>query len=641
MTRYLPLILLLFSLPLAHSQNQTYALLVGVGDYPNSSGWVKLSAKNDLQLLKSCLQDHKVNQRNISTLLDAQVTRNSIISAINTKLLEKVKPGDIAYFHFSGHGQQMPDKNGDEPDGLDEALVPFNSPKYYQKGINEGQYLLTDDDLSIAFNKLRKKLGPNGRLIITLDACHSGSATRGIIKARGTDIIMSENQLISRNSNTDLIIDNQDLLYNNSELAPEIIFNSSSPHQLSYEYSDDTNKSFGLFTYAFCKSLSQMSVEDNYKDLHYLIWAFIDSQTRIQTPSAEGRLQEKIFDKRISIKPNDYIITRKENQDLLTISGGSIHGLTLGSKVNLFDLKNPKKIIGTGYIDQLLATESDIQLDQPLKSKWLPTWRIGIKELNIQDLILNVKIKNLDAPTLKLLREKLSKNPLIHLKDSSAQIIIEADLNKPHQINLLDADETFIESYSISKESSIDQIIDQINYKLIAINKANRFKKIETRSNELKSTIELLVEDSLGNYYFDSSFTLKEQQFAKLKISNQGSEGCYYRVFEIQPNYLINSIIPDINLDNNASEFFIQKGEAIVTDAFEVSKPYGANVLKFICSRQPLYFNQIRGNNQTSNTNVQSLLNFLNPVNNVLRGAPTPPTSTEAHIETLVYRIIQ
>ena len=32
--------------------------------------------------------------------------------------------GSVVFFHFSGHGQQVRDKNGDENDGLDESIVP-------------------------------------------------------------------------------------------------------------------------------------------------------------------------------------------------------------------------------------------------------------------------------------------------------------------------------------------------------------------------------------------------------------------------------------------------------------------------------------------------------------------------------------
>lgn len=39
-------------------------------------------------------------------------------------LLAGVQPGDSLVFHFSGHGMQVPDRTGDEDDGMNEALAP-------------------------------------------------------------------------------------------------------------------------------------------------------------------------------------------------------------------------------------------------------------------------------------------------------------------------------------------------------------------------------------------------------------------------------------------------------------------------------------------------------------------------------------
>ena len=100
-------------------------------------------------------------------------------------MYKKIKAGDQVVFHFSGHGQQVWDDSGDEIDQLDEALVPYDSPKQYKASTNEGQYLLRDDELSILLNKIRNKLGAKGSLLVLMDACHSGTATRARTRARG------------------------------------------------------------------------------------------------------------------------------------------------------------------------------------------------------------------------------------------------------------------------------------------------------------------------------------------------------------------------------------------------------------------------------------------------------------------------
>jgi len=72
--------------------------------------------------------------------------------------------GDIIFFHFSGHGTQLPcDGDDEEEDGMDEAIVL------------EEMFLMVDDDLKEYF----KKLPPGCRVTCVTDCCHSGSMLDG------------------------------------------------------------------------------------------------------------------------------------------------------------------------------------------------------------------------------------------------------------------------------------------------------------------------------------------------------------------------------------------------------------------------------------------------------------------------------
>lgn len=70
---------------------------------------------------------------------------------------------DVVYVHFSGHGVQVPDTNGDEEDGMDECLVPED----YETG-----KLLSDDWLKAWL----MTVNPSTRVVVIIDACHSGTA---------------------------------------------------------------------------------------------------------------------------------------------------------------------------------------------------------------------------------------------------------------------------------------------------------------------------------------------------------------------------------------------------------------------------------------------------------------------------------
>lgn len=295
----IPALLCLFPLFPA-AQTERCALLIGVGDYPAESGWPKLSARNDVQLMQGVLLEKGFAQKDISTLLDHEATKAGIVKAIQEGLLQRAKPGGMAVFHFSGHGQQVQDDNGDEPDGLDEALVPYNSPMRYEADRYQGERLLRDDELGDMLLQVRKKLGPDGFLLVTIDACHSGTATRGPqVVARGTHIIMADPAYLQALQQQPGTV-SQWLAPAETEaqgLAPMVALFSSRSRQLSFETTDDDGASYGLFSYAFCKSIFRMPPQSTYRSLMDQIVLEVKAGADNQTPTMEGDVDRELFGK--------------------------------------------------------------------------------------------------------------------------------------------------------------------------------------------------------------------------------------------------------------------------------------------------------------------------------------------------------
>lgn len=158
---------------------QKHALLVGISDYGNTNEdpnkWSNISGANDVKLLKPLFTQQRFK---ITTLVDAEATYSAIIKSLD-KLTKTCKKGDLVYVHFSMHGQPIEDLNGDEEDGWDEALIPVDAQMKYKKGVYEGKKHLLDDTLEKYFNEIRSKIGTNGQLYVVMDACHSGTASRG------------------------------------------------------------------------------------------------------------------------------------------------------------------------------------------------------------------------------------------------------------------------------------------------------------------------------------------------------------------------------------------------------------------------------------------------------------------------------
>jgi hypothetical protein len=100
-----------------------------------------------------------------TTLLTKQGTSKRVKDAITTAAgaLDK---GDILLLTYSGHGGQVPDTNGDEPDQYDETWVLYDRE-------------LVDDELYELWSKFR----PGVRIFVLSDSCHSGTAVRETINA--------------------------------------------------------------------------------------------------------------------------------------------------------------------------------------------------------------------------------------------------------------------------------------------------------------------------------------------------------------------------------------------------------------------------------------------------------------------------
>jgi len=107
---------------------------------------------------------------NMRILTDARATTKAILDGL-AWLTAGASPGDSLVFHYSGHGSQVPDRNGDETsDRLDEILCPYDL---------DWDHPLTDDDLAAACAGV-----PQGALLtVILDCCHSGTGLRDVALA--------------------------------------------------------------------------------------------------------------------------------------------------------------------------------------------------------------------------------------------------------------------------------------------------------------------------------------------------------------------------------------------------------------------------------------------------------------------------
>jgi metacaspase-1 len=138
------------------------ALCIGINDYPGTGADLG-GCVNDAHDWTAALAARGYT---VTKMVDAEATKAAMVEAI-TALVGASRYGDRAVITYSGHGTWVPDRDGDEPDGRDEALVCHD---WQERG------LLTDDELLDLF--ARKNFGV--RLVMISDSCHSGTVARGL-----------------------------------------------------------------------------------------------------------------------------------------------------------------------------------------------------------------------------------------------------------------------------------------------------------------------------------------------------------------------------------------------------------------------------------------------------------------------------
>lgn len=167
---------------LAQPTARKLALLVGIDAYVGDNQLY--GCVNDVRLQQELLV-HRFgfNSADILTVTDAQATRQGILDAFESHLIDQAKPGDVVVFHFSGHGSRVDDQPecdevvlGLSNECLNSTLVPVDYGRVSEDGAIRD---ITGHTLFLLTKALQTE-----NVTVVLDSCHSGGGKRGNIIVR-------------------------------------------------------------------------------------------------------------------------------------------------------------------------------------------------------------------------------------------------------------------------------------------------------------------------------------------------------------------------------------------------------------------------------------------------------------------------
>lgn len=262
------------------------ALCIGINDYPGTNMDLR-GCVNDANDWAATLAARGFT---VQKLIDAQATKAAMTGAIRT-LVQGAASGDSVAITYSGHGTYAPDENGDEPDGLDEALCPYD--------IRQGQVLIDDE-----IHQLFSQRAAGVRILLISDSCHSGTVIRAAPADPDADgsrprfmpmgAWLPESKLPRTASGKPVT---QVALISTlspwagaiSQAGGDLLMAGCAEGPNNYSYDAQiAGRANGAFTYYALKALKRMTASSTYADWHAEIRKSLPSASFPQTPQLFG-----------------------------------------------------------------------------------------------------------------------------------------------------------------------------------------------------------------------------------------------------------------------------------------------------------------------------------------------------------------
>jgi len=598
---------LIFMLAAALSVHaEKYALIIAIGDYPEEGKWPDISSQNDVLHVEAALLKLGFPADHIRKITDGQATKQGILDALNG-LTSRVTKGDIVYIHYSGHGQQVVDQGTDEIDGLDEALVPYDSPLEFKAGIYEGINLIRDDEMGEVTANLRLRCGPTGQVILILDSCHSGTGTRGMGYVRGTDRLMAPANFTPGQKQFEKIQRSEGLTQ--PDMAPMASFFGASPRELNYEAKDEQSRTVGSLTYAFTTVVSQMQHAVTFEEIFDRVKQKMAAIAPRQNPQFEGPADLSFLGGTNVAQVFDFKIIGVQDENTLTGDFGTISDIFAGTTVAIYE-NDQKEPVNTGEVTKSNLTNCIIRLDKPMTTGKESLLKAKILEKSEPPVETTVKNLIENADSLYSAVNAAIEIPLTRGVTEAADLYVYHK-DKTLKIETKEGAEIFtLKTAGLTKEQAASGVRESVR----AYAQCQFLRVYENEGTNFDFSIRLNKVDCTQpeKLIRNSPDSVRLGECVQFVITNAGITGAYYSLLDIQPNDLINLIIPDVSSGKTSDEYYLEPGQSYTSPAIGISAPTGREVLKLILSRNPLQLPSIIATRGNARRGVEKMGSFEN-----------------------------
>jgi pimeloyl-ACP methyl ester carboxylesterase len=254
-----------------------YALLVGINDYPAGVGSLA-GCVNDVKSFADFLKDTygKKYDLRLEILLNKDASKANIVKQFKSHLA-KAQKEDTVFFHYSGHGSR---------EYTAEEFWQYEPSKQHQTIVCQdsrtaGNWDLADKELALLLHLAGQNLP---HFAVSMDCCHSGSATRSAEEVRLANARLTNGRDAADRRPLETFMDGY---YQKNGLSipktPHLLMAACTHKEKAWE----THEKRGLFSTSLLKVLQDTGGNITYSELYLRTRADIRRHSGEQNPQFE------------------------------------------------------------------------------------------------------------------------------------------------------------------------------------------------------------------------------------------------------------------------------------------------------------------------------------------------------------------
>ncbi|HYN22637.1 MAG TPA: caspase family protein [Thermoanaerobaculia bacterium] len=353
-----------------------WALVIGIDQYPLFPPQSQLDGcvRDATEVARVLAERFGFPRRQMTVLLNEQATQEAIQGAM-TELAGKVGKGDAVVIHYSGHGSQRPApaENRDEPDRLEETLVPHDSGRngHPNRDIPGAQI----------HTWLREVMEKTPYVTLLLDCCHSGTVTRKVdeeMRAPKVRQVPPD----SRRPPASKLPRLRDATGGPASFARYVVLAACRNKESAFEKSVDGG-SHGALTFNLLQELSTLAPGacPTYRDVFEPVSLRVQTEFPSQKPQLEGSADRELFGL-AELAPAQYVPVRERLGDRIVLAAGATCGLQEGARWTIYppQAKEGAQPIGRVEIVEVRAVTATARILEETRPEAIGRWARAVEE---------------------------------------------------------------------------------------------------------------------------------------------------------------------------------------------------------------------------------------------------------------------